>query len=219
MKLYDYFRSTACYRVRIALNYKNISYKTLTVHLTNNGGEQHRPEYLALNPQGLVPTLDDNGHLLSQSVAIMEYLEETYPRPAILPSTSLGRALVRSITMAIACDIHPLNNLRVLQQVRQQFKADDAQMNEWYHHWLRIGFDSIEEQLTRLPRKQAVCYGSDITMADMCLIPQVFNAKRFNFSISGYPLINEINEHCLSIDAFAQATPIMSVQPNTQNNT
>lgn len=211
MKLYDYYRSTACYRVRIALNYKDISYETLPVHLTNNGGEQHLPDYLALNPQGLVPTLNENGHILSQSLAIMEYLEEICPTPAILPTTPLGRGLVRSVAMAIACDIHPINNLRVLQQLRQEFQASETQVNEWYHHWLQLGFDSVEAQLKRFPRKQAVCYGSEITMADMCLIPQVYNAKRFNFPMSRYPLINEINEYCLSIDAFAQATPVTQV--------
>lgn len=207
MKLYDYYRSTASYRVRIALNLKKISYETLSVHLINNGGEQHRTSYLELNPQGLVPTLDEHGHILSQSLAIIEYLEDISPTPALLPQTPLGRGQVRSLAMVIACEMHPLNNLRVLQQLRLQFEATETQVNEWYHHWLKQGFDAIEAQLKNLPRKQHVCYGNDISLADICLIPQVYNAKRFNFPMTNYPLINEINEHCLTIAAFIDAAP------------
>ena len=138
MKLYDYYRSSASYRVRIALNLKNISYESLPVHLTNDGGEQHRDEYLQLNPQGLVPTLDENGHILSQSLAIIEYLEEINPTPALLPQNPLGRAQVRSLALLVACDMHPLNNLRVLQQLKQQFQATESQVQDWYHHWFRF---------------------------------------------------------------------------------
>jgi maleylacetoacetate isomerase len=207
MKLYDYYRSTASYRVRIALNFKDISYELLPVHLINNGGEQHQADYLALNPQGLVPTLDENGHILSQSLAIIEYLEDICPAPPILPSNPLARAQVRSLALIIACDIHPLNNLRVLEQLKQEFNANENQVNGWYHHWLKKGFDAIEEKLKHLPRKQHVCYGNEISMADICLIPQVYNAKRFNFSLDNYPLINEINDYCLTINAFADAAP------------
>ncbi len=207
MKLYDYSRSTASYRVRIALNIKNISYEKIPVHLINNGGEQHAESYLLLNPQGLVPTLDENGHVLSQSLAIIEYLEEMNPSPALLPQNPLGRAEVRGIALSIACDIHPLNNLRVLQQLRQQFQATELQITEWYHHWLKKGFDAIEERLKKLPRKHPVCYGNEVSLADICLIPQVYNAKRFDFPMANYPLINEINEHCLTIDAFIDAGP------------
>lgn len=207
MKLYEYYRSSASYRVRIALNYKDISYEKLSVHLTNNGGEQHLSNYIAVNPQQLVPTLDENGHILSQSLAIIEYIEEMIPKPALLPQNLFGRAQVRSLAMIIACDIHPLNNLRVLQQLKQQFEATEAQVNEWYHHWLTLGFNALEESLKKLPRKNQVCYGQDVSLADVCLVPQVYNAKRFNFSMSDYPLISEINEYCLGLDAFREAAP------------
>lgn len=207
MKLYDYYRSTACYRVRIALNLKNISYTTFAVHLVNNGGEQNYPEYLKQNPQGLVPTLDENGHILSQSLAIIEYLDEINPTPPLLPQHPLERAQVRALAMIVACDMHPLNNLRVLQQLRLQFEATEEQVTEWYHHWLKKGFDAIERQLELLPRKIPVCQGQSFSLADICLIPQVYNAKRFNFSMDSYPLINEINEHCLTNTAFINAVP------------
>ncbi|MCP0914451.1 MULTISPECIES: maleylacetoacetate isomerase [Legionella] len=207
MKLYDYFRSSASYRVRIALNYKNISYERIPVHLVNHGGEQNRPEYLALNPQGLVPTLDENGHILSQSLAIIEYLEEISPKPALLPQTPLGRGLVRSLAYLIACDIHPLNNLRVLQELRQNFAATEEQIQQWYHLWLKKGFTALEARLQALPRKNHVCYGQEITLADVCLVPQVYNAKRFHFSMDAYPLITEINDYCSHLPAFAEAAP------------
>lgn len=207
MKLFDYFRSTASYRVRIALNLKNISYEKLAVHLVNNGGEQHHPDYLAMNPQGLVPTLDENGHIINQSLAIIEYLEEICPTPALLPQTPLGRAFVRSIALMIACDIHPLNNLRVLDRLRQQLNASDEQIQSWYHHWLRTGFDAVEKKLREEPRKHHFCYGHEVTLADICLIPQVYNAHRFEFPMEQYPVINAINEHCLSLAAFRDAAP------------
>lgn len=207
MKLYDYYRSTASYRVRIALNIKNISYETLPVHLINNGGEHHSPEYLKLNPQGLVPTLDENGHILSQSLAIIEYLEEMNPSPPLLPQTPLGRAQVRSIAFSIACDIHPLNNLRVLGRLRTEFHASEQQVREWYHHWLKEGFDALESRLELMPHKNRVCYGSDVTMADICLIPQVYNAHRFEFPMDNYPAINEIYAYCLTLTPFKDAAP------------
>ncbi len=207
MKLYDYYRSSASYRVRIALNLKNISYQSLPVHLTNDYDEQNAPDYLNVNPQGLVPTLDENGHILSQSLAIIEYLDEINPTPHLLPQYPLGRAQVRSLAQLIACDVHPLNNLRVLQQLRKQFQATESQELEWYHHWLKKGFDAFEVRLRSLPRKNHVCYGNEITMADICLIPQVYNANRFNFDMSAYPLINEINEYCQTIPDFLEASP------------
>jgi maleylacetoacetate isomerase len=210
MKLYDYYRSSSSYRVRIALNIKQISYEKLAIHLIDNGGEQHHPDYLAFNPQGLVPTLNENGHILTQSLAIIEYLEEMNPEPALLPSNPLARAQIRSLALVIACDIHPLNNLRVLKQLRGEFQATEAQVLEWYHLWLKEGFDAIELKLKNLPRKNHVCYGHDISLADICLIPQVYNAIRYNFSMSNYPLINEINEYCLTLPAFIEAAPLVS---------
>ena len=207
MKLYDYYRSTASYRVRIALQYKQLSYQCLPVHLTLDGGEQHQSAYLDLNPQGLVPCLDDNGQLLSQSLAIIEYLEEKYPSPALLPNSPWDRAQVRSLSLLIACDLHPLNNLRVLEQLKEQFQATDIQVEAWYHHWLKLGFDAFEQRLYGIPRTKPLCLGDEISVADVCLIPQVYNAKRFNFSMQKYPLIEEINAYCLSLESFAKAAP------------
>lgn len=207
MKLYDYFRSTACYRVRIALNMKNISYERLAVHLVNNGGEQHSPDYLEKNPQAMVPTLNENGHIITQSLAIIEYLDEMTPTPPLLPQTPLGRAHVRSMALTVACDMHPLNNLRVLNRLRFQFDADEEQVREWYFHWLKLGFDALESRLQQMPHKSQVCYGHDVTLADICLIPQVYNAHRFGFPMVNYPLINAINDHCLSLSPFKQAVP------------
>lgn len=207
MKLYDYYRSTACYRVRIALEHKGLSYKTIPVHLVNNGGEQHHSEYLALNPQGLVPALEVNGSILTQSLAIIEYLDETFPEKPLLPNDQLARAQVRSLALIVACDMHPLNNLRVLQQIKQDFQATDEQTTHWYHHWLKTGFDAFEARLKTLPRSTDVCYGDDISLADLCLIPQVYNAKRFHFPLDDYPLIQRINNHCLHFEAFDKVSP------------
>ncbi|KTD19024.1 maleylacetoacetate isomerase [Legionella jordanis] len=208
MKLYDYYRSTASYRVRIALNIKNISYEKIPVHLVKEGGEQHRPEYLKLNPQGLVPTLDENGHILTQSLAIIEYLDEINPTPALLPTNPFARAQIRSMALTVACDMHPLNNLRVLNRLKDQFKANDEEVMDWYHHWLKLGFDSLEAKLQSLPHKNQVCYGTEVSLADICLIPQVYNAQRFGFSMNNYPIINQINEYCLSLSAFKDAVPL-----------
>ncbi|WP_019217617.1 maleylacetoacetate isomerase [Legionella tunisiensis] len=207
MKLYDYYRSTASYRVRIALNIKNISYETLAVHLINHGGEQRHPDYLQLNPQGLVPTLDENGHIISQSLAIIEYLDEMNPAPPLLPQHPLGRAQVRSMALTVACDMHPLNNLRVLTRLREQFQADEQQIQDWYHHWLKLGFEALEQRLQMIPHKNQFCYGNEVSMADICLIPQVYNANRFGFSMANYPIISEINTHCLNLTPFRDAAP------------
>ncbi len=207
MILYDYFRSTACYRVRLALNIKNIAYEKIEVHLVNNGGEQHSPEYLKINPQGLVPSLDIDGYSITQSLAIIDYLEETFPQIPLLPKDPLIRATLKSMALIIACDMHPLNNLRVLNRLKEQFKANEDQVMEWYHHWLKAGFDAFEEQLNSLERSKPVCYGNEITLADICLIPQVYNAKRFHFAMDNYPLISEINDYCLYLPSFKTAAP------------
>ncbi|CDZ78761.1 Maleylpyruvate isomerase [Legionella massiliensis] len=212
MKLYDYYRSSASYRVRIALNIKDISYEILHVHLTKNGGEHHHADYLQLNPQGLVPTLDENGHIISQSLAILEYLDEINPTPPLLPPTPLGRAQVRSMALMIACDIHPLNNLRVLERLRAEYQATEQQVKSWYHHWLKQGFDALESRLQNMPHKNKVCYGTEVSIADICLIPQVYNAHRFEFPMDNYPLINEIYAYCQSLSPFRDAAPEQQIQ-------
>lgn len=211
LTLYDYYRSTASYRVRIALYLKNLPYESQEVHLVNNGGEQHSPEYKAIHPQELVPALrigDDK--LLTQSLAIIEYLDELYPNPPLFPQDPFDKALVRSLALTICCDIHPLNNLRVLQQLKKEFKADETAVQTWYHHWLRLGFDAIEKQLEKLPRSKPFCFGDRLSLADLCLIPQVYNAKRFEFSLDLYPLISEINDHCMDMEAFCKVAPSLS---------
>lgn len=207
MKLYDYYRSTSCYRVRIALEYKGVPYETIPIHLVNHGGEQHHPDYLALNPQGLVPALEVNGAILTQSLAIIEYLDDVYPEKPLLPKEPLARAQVKSLALIIACDIHPLNNLRVLQKLKQDFQATEEQTIRWYHHWLKTGFDAFEARLQTLPRSMDVCYGDSISLADLCLIPQVYNANRFHFPVDNYPLIQRINTHCLHLGEFSKAFP------------
>ena len=207
MKLYDYYRSSSCYRVRIAINIKQISYTAIPVHLLHDGGEQHLASYTEINPQALVPTLNENGHIITQSLAIIDYLDEINPQPALLPQNPLDRSHVRSLAFTIACDIHPLNNLRVLQTLKEQFQATEEQVQLWYHHWLQTGFDAIETKLKHLRRKKPVCFGTDVTIADICLIPQVYNAKRFNFPMKDYPLIGEINDYCLTLPAFNLAAP------------
>lgn len=206
--LYDYYRSTASYRVRIALNYKNISYQTKAVNLIGDGGEQHQAFYKALNPQSLVPCLEDSDRslVLSQSLCIIEYLEETYPAPALLPKGPILRAQTRRIANIIACDVHPLNNLRVLQYLKHTLNQSEEVRTEWYHHWLKLGFDTIETLLTQ-SSAHPYCMGKDITLADVFLIPQVYNARRFNFSLEAYPKITEIEQACLKHPAFDKAKP------------
>lgn len=205
MKLYNYFRSTASYRVRIALNIKHIGFENIDVHLRNF--EQKHRDYLAVNPQGLVPTLNENGHIIHQSLAIIEYLEEICPTPPLLPQTPLARAKVRGLALLIACDIHPLNNLRVLEQLKTQFQASEEDINTWYHTWLKQGFDAFERHLEQNQHKGHTCFGHEVTLADLCLIPQVYNAERFGFSLAPYPLIRDVNAYCLGLPAFQNAAP------------
>jgi len=207
MQLYDYFRSTASYRVRIALNWKSLTYSKQEIHLINQGGQQHHPAYVAINPQHLVPTLKEGDCVLTQSLAIIEYLEEKYPTPPLLPKSSKDRALVRGLALSIACDLHPLNNLRVLQYLQQELQVNEEQKLKWYRHWIKCGFEAIEQQLQNTSRNLPVCFGDAVTMADILLIPQVYNANRFNCPMDDYPLINEINEYCLSLKAFKEAAP------------
>jgi maleylacetoacetate isomerase len=206
MELYSYFRSSAAYRVRIALNLKAVPYDTIPVHLRR--GDQLAPAYRGISPDGLVPALTvDEGDVVTQSLAIIEYLEERYPAPALLPKSPLDRAWVRGIALSIACDIHPLNNLRVLRYLAHELKVEDAARDEWYRHWCAQGLAALEAALARDPRTGKFCYGDSPTMADCCLAPQVFNAQRLNVDLSAMPTIMRINANCLALEAFAAAAP------------
>ncbi len=203
MKLYSYFRSSAAYRVRIALALKGLDADILPINLLK--GEQKSDDYLAINPQGLIPSLQVGDTVLSQSLAIMEYLEEVDNTVPLLPSDPMARASVRAMAQLIACEVHPLNNLRVLQYLTGELGVDDATKMTWYAHWIHQGFASLEAMLKQ--HAGQFCYGDTPTMADCCLIPQVYNAKRFNVELSSYPTIMRIYEHCNSLPAFIQAQP------------
>lgn len=214
MKLYTYYRSSAAYRVRIALHLKRLTYDAVPVHLTRTGGEQRQPDYLALNPAGLVPTLDDDGVVLTQSLAIIEYLDETHPQPALLPGAATERARVRALAQAIACDIHPINNLRVLQYLTREFGVGDAQKNAWYRHWVEVGLEAVEAILAGDPGTGVFCHGDTPTLADCCLVPQVFNARRFDCDLGALPTVMRIVGHCEAMDAFQRAAP--AAQPDAE---
>ncbi|PIW62362.1 maleylacetoacetate isomerase [Shewanella sp. CG12_big_fil_rev_8_21_14_0_65_47_15] len=209
MKLYGYWRSSAAYRVRIALNLKGISAEQLSVHLVRDGGEQHKAAYSALNPLELVPTLvvgdEEDSDVLSQSLAIVEYLDELYPQTPLLPASALERAHVRAMALTIACEIHPLNNLRVLQYLTQTLGVDETAKNSWYHHWVASGFAALETLLVR--HSGRYCFGDAITIADICLVPQVYNAQRFNVDLTPYPNIMRVWAECHQLAAFAEAAP------------
>jgi maleylpyruvate isomerase len=217
MKLYSYYRSSCSYRVRIALNHKGLKYEHHSVHLVKDGGEQHKPEYKALNPQELVPTFIDGDFILTQSMAIMEYLEEKYPKPHILPKDAQQRAYVRQLSLICVADIHPLNNLKVLNHLSNEFGITQEQKTAWYHKWIRQGFDATEKLLEKSPfRIGPYCCGDEVTMADMCLIPQVYNARRYEMDMSLWPLITRAEEHCLKLKTFLNAAP--ENQPDTPEN-
>lgn len=202
MLLYDYFRSSAAFRLRIALNLKGLGYASVPVNLVAN--EQRQADYLQLNPLGLVPALATaEGELLTQSVAILEWLEEQYPAPPLLPADALGRARVRAMVQTIACDIHPLNNLRVQRYLVDTLGASEEAKLTWYHHWIALGFAALEQQVTG----DRYCYGDSPTFADACLLPQVFNARRFEQDLQPYPRLRAIATHLEQLPAFAAATP------------
>jgi len=205
MKLYSYFRSSAAYRVRIALNLKGLDYDYVPVHLTR--GEQRTESYRALNPQALVPTLTDDFGSFVQSLAIIEYLNERFPDPPLLPAGVEARARVRGIALSIACDIHPLNNLRVLQYIKETLGAGDDAKNAWYRHWIDLGLAALEAELAAASWVGSFCYGDRPTIADICLVPQLANARRFAIPLDAYPTLLSIDANCQQVDAFSNAAP------------
>ena len=205
LKLYGYFRSSAAYRVRIALALKGLHYEYVAVHLRK--GEQSAAPYREINPYELVPALVDDHGTFTQSLAIIEYLEERYPRPQLLPSASEARARVRAIALAIACDIHPIDNLRVLRYLLRTIGASEAAKDAWYRHWIDVGLAALESQLAREPATGDFCHGSTPTLADCCLVPQLANARRAGIPLDSYPTLRRIDERCNALPAFAEAVP------------
>ena len=212
MKLYTYFRSSAAFRVRIALNLKGLAYEPKFVHLPK--GEHRDANYARLNRQALLPTLDDGGALLNQSLAIIEYLEETRPTPALLPKDPAGRARVRSLALLVACEIHPLNNLRTLQHLKRALGQDEEQIKAWYRHWIADGLAKLEAELAQTKGTGLHCHGDAPTMADCCLVPQIFNAKRYDSDLTPYPTVMRVFDACMKLDAFDRAQP--SKQPDAE---
>jgi maleylacetoacetate isomerase len=211
LKLYSYFRSSAAYRTRIALNLKGIAFETVPVHLTRNGGQQHAPEFQAVNPQKRVPALAlHNGEVLLQSLAIMEYLDEVYPDPPLLPKDPIERAHVRAVAQIIACDIHPLNNVGPLGYLRSALKADKSAIQEWYRHWIVTGFEAVEALIKPAP----YAFGSHVTVADICIVPQVANARRFDVPLDRFPAIVAVDAAACKLSAFDAARP--DLQPDAE---
>ncbi len=205
--LHSYWRSSAAYRVRIGLNLKGLAYTIAPVHLLRDGGEQHRPEYLAVNPQRSVPVLQHGQRLLRQSLAILEYLDEMWTQPALLPATARERQRVRALAQLVACDIHPLNNLRVLRYLKHEWNVPDAERDEWTKHWITEGFTAFEALLQDSPSTGEFCAGYAPGLADCCLIPQIYNARRFSVDLTPYPTITRIEQACLALPAFDAARP------------
>jgi len=212
MKLYTYFRSSAAFRVRIALNLKRLDYEPAFVHLAK--GEHRAPAYGTLNAQALLPTLEDAAQRLTQSLAILEYLEETHPAVPLLPKDALGRARVRSLALLIACEIHPLNNLRVLQHLKRVLGQNEEQINAWYRHWIADGLTKFEADLVTGGTSGKFCHGDSPTIADCCLVPQIFNAQRYQCDTAPYPATMRIFAECMKLEAFDRAQP--SKQPDAE---
>ena len=215
MKLYSYWRSSAAYRVRIALNLKGLDYEVAPVHLLKNDGEQHLAEYQSINPQGVVPALVDGNVRIGQSLAIIDYLEERYPQPALYPQSVEARAFARQFALVVACDIHPLNNLRVLKYLQHELQQDDAARGNWYHHWVRRGCTALEKLLDGRNRQGPYCLDGQVTIADACLVPQFYNARRFEIAMDDFPGLVKIERACMELEAFRQAAPENQVDANT----
>jgi maleylacetoacetate isomerase len=207
LQLHSYFRSSAAYRVRIALGLKGLDAQILPVHLVKNGGEQRSAAYRAINPAGLVPALVDDGHVLTQSLAIIEYLEELHPQPPLLGRSPLERAHIRALALDIACEIHPLNNVRVLNYLQDEMGLDEEQKMRWYRHWTETGLATVEARLAHTAGQ--FCVGDSPSLADCCLVPQVFNAQRFACKLAPFPTVMAVHARCSALTAFQQAAPEM----------
>jgi maleylpyruvate isomerase len=204
VKLYTYFRSSAAYRVRIGLNLKCVAHQAIPIHMVKDGGRHLLPDYRAVNPQGRIPSLAlDDGTVLTQSLAILEWLDEVHPAPPLLPADPLARARVRAAAQIVASDIHPVNNATILRNLRSRFGADDAAVNDWYANWIMEGFAALEQMLAPCP----YAFGSTVTLADLCLVPQVYNARRFKVPLEAFPKIVAVEAACLALPAFAAARP------------
>lgn len=206
-ELHEFHLSSASFRVRIGLNLKGVEYHSVPISLVKGGGEQHSPEFRSLNPQGTVPNYTDHDISLSQSLAILEYLEERYPEPTFLPGDAVQRARARQFALIIACDIHPLTNLRVLAYLRNTFKADTNQRSQWFRHWLLEGLDSLELWLASERRTFKYSVGDEISLADICIVPQLFQARRFKLQLDDFPRLCAIDAACLELEAFRSAVP------------
>ncbi|MYZ43261.1 maleylacetoacetate isomerase [Schauerella aestuarii] len=207
MQLYSYFRSSAAYRVRIALNLKGLPYDYVPVHLLKDGGQQRGESYVTLNPQGLVPTFVDDELIIGQSLATIEYLDETHPEPSLLPGSPADRARIRDMALMVACDIHPINNLRILKYLKHTLQVDDDAKDAWYRHWTEEGLRALESRVANDRGTGAYCHGDVPTLADICLVPQMANARRFNCDLSGMPTLVRIDEACRALPAFEKAAP------------
>lgn len=205
MKLYGYWRSSAAYRVRIALNLKGIEYQSIPVHLVKDGGEQHKAEYAQINPTELVPTLVDGNVTLNQSLAIIDYLDAKFPQSPLYPADIVDKAQIQSAVLDIACEIHPINNLRIQQYLTNQLNVSDKDKLTWTHHWMKLGFQALEKKLSNTAGK--FCFGDQVSMADITLVPQVYNARRFNVDLSTFPTICKVVDHCNTLPAFIAALP------------
>jgi maleylacetoacetate isomerase len=212
VRLYSYFRSSAAFRVRIALNLKGVPYDVIPVHLLRSGGEQFAEQYVRTNPLSLIPVVEDGGQVLFQSLAIIEYLDERFPQPPLLPTDPLSRAYVRAVALTIACDIHPLNNLRVLRYLVRQLHVSDPDKEAWYRHWIELGLGQLDRIVVSRGLSGRYAFGDEVTIADLVIVPQIFNARRFGCDLATAPTLTAICDRCMELDAFVKAEP--SAQPD-----